>query len=482
MKKTIYSLFTFLIFFAGILFFNQNVSAEVIPINETTFPDAALRNAVADYKNSPQGMFNTTPTEDGYIETNDIKELNIIEFYGTVTSLEGLEVFKNLTYLSIQKFSGSELTLTNNFQNAAPMKSITIWQSTAESVTINIPNAACDFSLHSNGTKNITISAPNVTAFYLCGYSYVHPLTGLNTFTDINTLTGVNTLTNINKLSLHDTNITSLDLSNCKKIKELSIDSRKLESVTGLEQLSELQSLSIVGGSVKNLDLTANTKLLSVYCISNLTTLKVPASIEEISCEDNNLKTIDLSKCKNLTFLDLAYNNINGKKLNLKKCTKLKFLHLNNNKKLNTVDISKNKQLYDLNISNTNLKTLKLTNNKMLNTLYADNTNLKTLNLNNIKKLKHIRFFDTKIKKLDLTKYNNLYLYFDTKVGKTIKLENYLGTGYQCIKTDPNIRYNTTDNSVKIIGNEMNSNGDSDSSSITLKKNNKKYTICFTID
>ncbi len=444
MKSIFKSLSVFLFILIGILSINIDSFAQKVEINETNFPDIAIRNALNDYWNIYYGITGI-PMEPGYIETDDITHLAILSKHGIVNSVEGIDLLTNLQYLDFNYYNGNELTLTNNFSKTNTI-GIHLNETTAETLTINLPNALCSLEIKNKETKNIILNTPNISYLYIYGNN------------TISTINGCESLSNLLEIHIEDVNFTLLDLSNCKKLQNIFIDSTKINSIQGLNNLTELNNFWVCRNELEKIDLSSNNNLKEIVCGENkITSLEVPSSTKWLSCNNNNLKTIDLSKCKNLEFLDASDNNINGKKLDLSNNKKLTTLYLSNNKNLNAINISKNKKLKFLDVSKTNLKKLNLKENKKLN---------------------RISFYDTKIKKLDLTSFKKMTICYDTKKGKTIKLKNYLGTGYSCTKKDKSIKYNDKDNSLKIIG-KGNSDGEA---FITLKKNNNTYHIVLQIN
>lgn len=101
-----------------------------------------------------------------------------------------------------------------------------------------------------------------------------------------------------------DSELTSLDVSKCKKLKSLHCEESKLTS----------------------LDISKCKNLLKLECNNfynrSITELKLNENLTYLDCSDNKLTTLDVSKCKNLTYLDCSGNKLT--KLDLSNCTKLK--------------------------------------------------------------------------------------------------------------------------------------------------------------
>jgi len=122
-----------------------------------------------------------------------------------------------------------------------------------------------------------------------------------------------------------------------------SISADKYPFITGeAEGFSKNGTVKIYGSNINKITLDD----------CEITDLKINrASIESISCKNNKLKNLDLSKCENLKYLDCSYNKINelylNEHLNLAelRCNnnKLDSLILDSLKALNYLDCSHNK-------------------------------------------------------------------------------------------------------------------------------------------
>jgi len=254
--------------------------------------------------------------------------------------------------------------------------------------------------------------------------------------------------------------------SNIQTVKSLSVDTRVISDLTGIEDFTALETLSAQGaiyhyptaesdGLLKTLNVSKNINLTSLNCsINKLTSLDIStntklnylncsgnkiASINlannpnlAIAAVDNNLiSTIDISKNQSLTSFSCAYTKITS--FDPSKNPGLRLLNVNGNK-LPSLDISNNSYLYTLycdvnsftsiNVSkNYNLITLScasnpitaldLSNNVLLQTLDCSSTAITTLDLSKNLDLKSLSIESTQLTAID--------------VSSNLKLESFSG-------------------------------------------------------
>ncbi|MDW8800105.1 cell wall-binding repeat-containing protein [Clostridium sp. A1-XYC3] len=235
-----------------------------------------------------------------------------------------------------------------------------------------------------------------------------------------------------------------LYINDVKNITSLSTDGYSINDLSGIEKLTNLRVLGIVGNNITNIEPLKNlNNLESLYLsneaeladisalghlgkLSNLTllipnlkdisVLKILSNLKSLSICDSNLTDIsELKDCKNLIFLSLMDNEINNINA-LSELNKLKTLQLYNNQ---ITSISALKSLTNLNCINladnqiTNISDLKdLTN---LTKLYLGEN--KITNIDDLKNLINLSKLDlsfnqiTDIRTLEnLTNLNELHL------------------------------------------------------------------------
>ena len=169
-------------------------------------------------------------------------------------------------------------------------------------------------------------------------------------------------------------------------------DKDEVKSLKGVEYLTELETLKFATNGVTSLDVSKNTKLVS------------------LNCNYNRLSNLDLSQNTNLEYLHCSYCNLTS--LDVSKNTKLCGLDASYNVDWDTADSSKR-------TAKDGLKKLDLSHNKKLIDIdVSDNFLLKTLKLTNLDKIIALDIDYTKITKVDFSKM------------KSLQICNISGTGF----------------------------------------------------
>lgn len=134
-------------------------------------------------------------------------------------------------------------------------------------------------------------------------------------------------------------------------------------------------------GKVLTKSIAALTQLyVSSNSISDLTGIQDFKNLEVLNCEDNNLKSLDISKNILLTSLYCGKNQLTT--LDASKNTLLEELICSKNQ-LTSLDISNNTALAHVRCDNNQIKNLDITKNKELGTFYCNSNMLENLNLKN---------------------------------------------------------------------------------------------------
>ena len=112
--------------------------------------------------------------------------------------------------------------------------------------------------------------------------------------------------------------------------------------------------------------------------INNLKGIEIFTNLSWLNCEDNQLKSFDISKNLSLTSLSCGNNQLTS--LDVSKNTRLSDLSCSNNK-LTTLDVSKNTAISNLYCGSNQLTSLDLTKNTKLDALDCSNNKLTTLDV-----------------------------------------------------------------------------------------------------
>ena len=222
--------------------------ADVV-INEQNFPDENFRAYLLkqDYG------------EDGVITDDEIAQITeIYVSYKRISTLEGIQYFTALTYLSC---GGNQLTALDVSKNTA------------------LTTLLCS----SNQLTELDVTQNTALTELWC---YSNQLTTLD----------VSQNTALTDLHCASNQLTSLDVSGCEVLARLDIENNPLEELN-LSGCKALTSLSFTEGTLKSLDMSGCTALTSLQCNSN------------------QLTSLDVSTCTALITLYCYNNQISGENM-----------------------------------------------------------------------------------------------------------------------------------------------------------------------
>jgi len=200
-------------------------------------------------------------------------------------------------------------------------------------------------------------------------------------------------------------NVTRLDLN-------LSNNFGKISDLTGVEGFVNITFLSAANQKIKNVDLSFNTKLDTLYLLGNyISSIDVSrnTNLTFLDVQSNLLSSIDgLDKATNLKDLDLSSNYFENftvtneslevlhmshndlKQLNTDGLIHLKHIFIPSNK-LETVDFNTNIALETLLMAGNNIENINLENNSDLTHLYISGNSLNSLDVSNNQKLQELK-------------------------------------------------------------------------------------------
>ncbi len=190
-----------------------------VAIDESNFPDAGFRN----YAN----RFDTG--KNGYLSPQELATATDLYVYDTnITSLEGIEHFENLKYLSV-RIGGTELDLSKN----TALERLYCDYSKLTSLNVSGCTALTSLSCYGNKLTSLDLSSNTALTYLNCGG---------------NKLTSLDLSSNpaLTSLYCYNNRITTLDLSNNPALTRLSCYSNQLTNldISNLTQLRYLYSYS----------------------------------------------------------------------------------------------------------------------------------------------------------------------------------------------------------------------------------------------
>ena len=196
--------------------------------------------------------------------------------------------------------------------------------------------------------------------------------------------------------SLSDTEIAAVE--------EIECVSKKISDLTGISHFTALKSLTCRNNQLTTLDVSKNTALEELDCYNNqLTKLDVSknTSLKILKCNYNQLTTLDVSKNTALTELRSNINQLTT--LDVSKNTALTFIICDRNK-LTTLDVSKNTALTYLSCSDNQLTSLDVSKNTVLTDLSCGGNKLTMLDVSKNTALTYLSCGGNKLTMLDVSK------------------------------------------------------------------------------
>ena len=179
---------------------------------------------------------------------------------------------------------------------------------------------------------------------------------------------------------------------------------KSIQSLKGIEYFTALTSLSCDENRLTALDVSKNTALTDLSCYGNqLTALDVSGctALQSLICSDNQLTTLDVSGCTALTSLDCYYNQLTA--LDVSKNTALELLWCYSNQ-LTTLDVSKNTALTMLGCSDNQLTALDVSGCTALTMLGCSDNLLTELDVSGCTALTYLDCSDNQLTTLDVSK------------------------------------------------------------------------------
>ncbi|EAW0017191.1 LPXTG cell wall anchor domain-containing protein [Listeria monocytogenes] len=163
------------------------------------------------------------------------------------------------------------------------------------------------------------------------------------------------------------------------KVTKLDARSQGIEDSTGIEYLTGLEVLNLEDNQLKSIDVSKNLNLKELTCSNNpLANLDVSKNLalEELTCENNELTQLDVSQNTALEYLYCPRNQLT--KLDVSKNSALRYLACDVNQ-LTNLDVSKNPALTNLGCTKNQLTDLDVRKNVNLLILFCNNNQLTNL-------------------------------------------------------------------------------------------------------
>ncbi|MBF4506445.1 T9SS type A sorting domain-containing protein [Flavobacterium sp. JLP] len=163
----------------------------------------------------------------------------------------------------------------------------------------------------------------------------------------------------------------------------LDLSLSNISDLTGIQDFTSLLQLTVNNNNLTSIDISKNLGLNYLNARSNqLTSVDVSKNVAlfSLTLGSNFISNIDITKNINLTSLQVDNNKLSS--LDLSSNTKLAVISAYNNS-LVTIDVSKNTELAQLSCGDNQIRTLDLSKNTKLYSLYASNSKLVNVNVKN---------------------------------------------------------------------------------------------------
>ncbi len=183
-------------------------------------------------------------------------------------------------------------------------------------------------------------------------------------------------------LNCHDNLLTSLDVSNNTALQRILCDQNKLTELD-VSNNSELKELRCQNNQLTSLDVNKNTILRLLWCDDNqIANLYLPngTAFEVLRCTNNHLTALDVSNYPLLTILYFSGNQ------------------------LKSIDVCSNPALDTLDCANNQLTSLDISKNTELAFLYCEGNQLTSLDIHDHEALTVLSCWANKITKLDVSR------------------------------------------------------------------------------
>lgn len=224
----------------------------------------------------------------------------------------------------------------------------------------------------------------------------------------------------LEQVSCYSSHLNKLDLGGCSKLVKVSCGDNSGLNYTGDVEFPGLETINLEGcknlevfsgnkNMFKTIDFTHSPKLRKVDISENnkLTEFKFAENngIKRLACGCIAVENLDLSNCVMLDSLycDAGYSGVNEnlKSIDVSKCPKLSIIHISKNPNLSSLDLSKNKRVKDISCEKCGLTELKL-NSTIIEKLFCDENKLTSIDLSKAIGIKTLHANKNKISELKL--------------------------------------------------------------------------------
>ena len=217
-------------------------------------------------------------------------------------------------------------------------------------------------------------------------------------------------------------------------VKSLDVGNKNIADLTGIEDFVSLTSLSCNGNQLTSLDMSGNTALTYLLCSDNdITELDVShnTSLLYLFCSDNNLTSLNVLNNTSLLRLDCGINQIENIDVSNNTALTQLFCHSN---KLTQIDATHNTVLTKFICENNQITSLDLSNNTALTSLNCGKNQLSILDVSSNTALTELECYYNQLSTLDVSQNTALtkLLCFVNQIGELNLSQNIALTWFDC--------------------------------------------------
>ncbi|WP_430411394.1 DUF7619 domain-containing protein [Kordia sp.] len=199
-----------------------------------------------------------------------------------------------------------------------------------------------------------------------------------------------------------------IQVSEATSVQIMYVAGEDITDLTGIEAFINLRRLSCQNNQITSLDLSNNLSLEDVIVFGNqLTSLNLGNNtiVSSLICSSNQLTSLDLSNNTNLVTVTATYNQLTS--LNLTNLSLLENLRVSYNQ-FSNLDLSPNVNLGVLECDSNQLTNLNLSSNPNIYALFIRNNQLQMLNVTNNPQLTRIICPNNQLTEIDLSNNVNI--------------------------------------------------------------------------
>ena len=411
-----------------------------VAIDAKNFPDEVFRQYVASSFDQDANM---------KLDKYEMDQVINIDLWGQeIYSLQGIEFFTNLSFLSCSNLKLTKLDLHANTQ----LMDINCDNNDIRTLDVSMCTSLHKLSCVENGMTKLILGDQQELVVLYCFRNQLSEL-------------DVSKLPVLSILDCSENSISSLDLSNNVFLKELNCGANALNTLN-IDNSKLLRNLNCWGCGITELDVSKFSYLESLSCNScTLKSLDVSSCkyLRFLNCEDNHITSLDISKCKYVEHVECSSNPITSieihdadflkvfnclsakvSKVNVSNCKLLREMFLRDNaitdfsitncpsleylglsynqltsfdpsdilsltyldleyNPISSIDLSKNTKLEEIWVTADPINKLDLTRNPNMKYILCANTGITSLDLSKNTKLMGLICDNSPISKLDLS-------------------------------------------------------------------------------